>query len=130
MKILFCSISFLLVTLYTYSQELSHVIFTNGATLASFSFVTDQQVYIKISEEGKVLEWGNEMDHRHYNYYPGKLEPYMGRVDYYGPEADSISRGKIKSIGTCLLTYYGAYETEAKKGKLRTIGRVILDYYD
>lgn len=26
-------------------------------------------------------------------YQPGKLQEYMGRVEYYGTEADSINRG-------------------------------------
>jgi len=129
MKSLLLLISFLLMFLISFSQKLSRITFSLGTTLSSFSFITDQQVIIKISEDGKVIEWGIDMDPRRYNYYPGKLEPFMARVDYYGPEADSISRGKVKSIGTCFLTYYGAYEMESKIGKVKSIGNLILDYY-
>ncbi len=125
----FLPIPMLLFAFSTYSQELSQVIFTGGATLSSFSFITDQQIIIKISADGKVIEWGTEWEPQRYNYYPGKLLPYMGRVEYYGPEYDSVLRGKIKSIGTCSLAYYGASEMDTKIGKLRSVGRVTLDYY-
>ena len=125
----FFSLPLLLITAFTYSQELSQVAFSGGATFSSFAFITDQQIIIKISDDGKVLEWGNELQAGRYYNSPGKLQQYMGRVDYYGTEADSISKGKVKSIGTCMLTYYGAYETAEKIGKLKSIGRVSLDYY-
>jgi hypothetical protein len=118
-----------LLGLYACSQQLSHIQFAAGATLSSFSFTTDQQVIIKVSEDGKVLEWGTEWEPWRYNYQPGKLIPYMGRVDHYGPQYDSVLRGKVRSIGTTILDYYGSSETSTKAGKLRSIGSVSLDYY-
>lgn len=112
-----------------FGQVLSHVAYAGGATFSSFSFRTDQGIIIKISDEGKLIEWGTEWETRRTDYYPGKLQPYMGRVDYYGREADSISRGKVKSIGTCFFTYYGPFETEANIGKIKFLGRTMLDYY-
>lgn len=129
MKRLLMPVSLLLLTLSTYSQELSFVTFSGGASFSSFSFTTDQQIIIKISDDGKVLEWGNQQEPGRYYNTPGKLQAYMGRVDYYGTEGDSISKGKVKSIGTCSFTYYGAYEMPEKIGKLKSIGRVALDYY-
>ena len=35
----------------------------------------------------------------YYEYYDRKLQPFMGRVEYYGAKDDSIFRGKVKSIG-------------------------------
>ncbi len=128
-KRLLVALPLVLSALFSRSQELSHVAFTGGTTFASFSFTTDQQVIIKITNDGKVLEWGTEMDPRRLNYRPGKLEPFMARVDYYGDEADTLSRGKVKSIGTCIITYYGPYETPVRAGKIKTIGHLILDYY-
>jgi len=130
MKNKLLAITSLLLAVSAYSQELRQVKFSGASTVSFFSFVTDQDVIINISEDGKVIEWGIEMDRRRYNYYPGKLEPYIGRVDYYGPEADSVLRGKIKSIGTCLLNYYGAFETKEKIGKLKMLGHSAIDYYD
>lgn len=114
----------------TYSQELTHVTFSGGSTLSSFSFRTDQEIILRISEEGKLLEWGMDPGPGRYYYDPRKLQPYLGRVEYYGQEYDSVFRGKIRSIGTCTFTYYDKYETASKIGKLKTIGRIAVDYYD
>jgi hypothetical protein len=126
----FLFIGFLFSVLCTFGQNLSQVTFSEGANLSSFSFITDQKVVIRISPDGKVLEWGMDPGLGRYNYYTGKLQPYMGRVEYYGAtEYDSILRGKVKSIGTCLVTYYGSSEMGAKIGKTKSLGSVALDYY-
>jgi hypothetical protein len=129
MKKLFIAIFFSLVLCRTYSQELSQMTFSGGASLSSFAFLSDQGVLIRISDDGKILEWGVEMYSNRYNYYAPRLQPFMGRIDYYGPEADSIFRGRVRNIGTCTFTYYNAYEKDSKPGKLRSIGTQILDYY-
>jgi len=130
MKRLFTIIVILLFCASSYSQQLSQVTFSNGSGLAYFSIVADQGVLIRISEDGKILEWGTELMSNRGNFYAPRLQPFMGRVENYGPEADSVTRGKVKSIGATSLTYYGAYETGAKAGKLRTAGTLILDYFD
>lgn len=119
-----------LISFQGFSQSLYQVIFNNGESVKAFSFLTDQGIVIRLSEEGKLLEWGVEPDLKRYNYMPGQLDPYMGRVDYYGAEADSISRGKVKSIGTTMFSYYGAFEQADKVGKIRSLGAVQLDYYN
>lgn len=130
MKKFFSATTVLLFSIWTYSQQLSQVTFSGGATLSYFTFITDQDVLIRISEDGKLMEWGTELrSERNNNYYAPRLQPFPGRVDYYGTEADTVIRGKVKSIGTCMLTYYGAYENDAKPGKLKSIGAVGLDYY-
>jgi hypothetical protein len=123
-------ISFLFLAAGTYSQELTQVTFSGGTTLSSFSFRTDQEIIIRISDDGKVLEWGTDPGPGRYYYDPRKLQAYLGRVEYFGGESDSVFRGKVKSIGTCTFTYYGASETSTKTGKLKTIGRIAADYYD
>jgi len=130
MRTFLAAILLFLITTRTYSQQLRQVNFSGGATLSFFSFLVDNDVLIRINEEGKLLEWGIEPVVQRFNYFLPKLQPYMGRVDYYGKEADSASRGKIKSIGTCVFTYYSRYETAEKIGKLRSIGSVLLDYYN
>ena len=130
MKRLSLLISILFVSVVTYSQELSHVTFSGGATLSSFSFRTDQEIIIRVSDDGKLLEYGTDPGPGRYYYDPRKLQPYLGRVEYFGQEYDSVFRGKVKSIGTCTFTYYDKYETVAKIGKMKTIGRVSTDYYD
>jgi len=124
------AILFLLSASRAQSQQLSQITFANASTLSWFTFSTDQGILIRVSEDGKVLEWGTElMSERSTNYYAPKLQPYMGRISYYGTEADSINRGKVKSIGTAVFSYYGAYELEEKRGRLKSIGMVNLEYY-
>jgi hypothetical protein len=123
-------LSFLLITAVSLSQELSHVTFTGGTNFSFFTFRTDQNVLVRVTEDGKVLEWGTDPGPGKFYYDPRRLQPYPGRVDYFGPEADSVFRGKVKSIGTCTFTYYGKSETATKIGKLKTIGRNPVDYFD
>jgi len=129
MKRFYLLISFLVCSICIFSQTLNYITLTGGTTLSSLSFLTDQQVIIRISQDGNLFEWGTEAEPLRYKQYPPKLLPYMGRVEYYGPGTDSAYRGKVKSIGTCILNYYGASEYEEKKGKLKSIGSVSLDYY-
>lgn len=126
---LFAAILGLLFSILSSSQELRQVTFSNGANLSYFSLLVDQNVLIRVSEDGKILEWGTEVMSDRYNYYAPKLQSYMGRVEYYGLEADSVSRGKIKSIGTAYITYYGANATPEKIGKPMFIGSLQMDYY-
>jgi hypothetical protein len=129
MRKFFAAVSFLFLTTCIHSQQLGQVTFTGGANLSYISFLTDQDVLIRITEDGKIIEWGIEWLSDRYDYYAPRLQPFMGRVEYYGLESDSAFRGKVKSIGTCVLTYYGSYEMDNKVGKLKTVGTLILDYY-
>lgn len=112
-----------------FSQKLSHVIFSGGANFSSFSFITDQKIIIRISLDGKVLQWGNEVELKRSNYRPGDLQEYMGRVEYYNQLADSAFRAKVKNVGTCTITYYGSNENTAKVGKIKSVGTLKFDYY-
>jgi hypothetical protein len=119
----------LLLTFASYAQQLGQVSFSQGGALSHFAIVTDQGFLIRIAPDGKILEWGTEVMADWGNYYAPSLQPFMGRVEYYGPEADSIFKGKVKSIGATFLTYYGAHEEEAKRGKLKSMGMLLFDYY-
>jgi hypothetical protein len=129
MRKLFTIISILFLGTAVYSQKLSQVSFPNGAQLSFFSILTDQGVQIRISEDGKILEWGMEVMSERYNYYAPRLQPFMARTEYYPPDSDSAFKGKVKSIGTCFITYYGAHEEANKKGKLKSLGILQFDYY-
>lgn len=122
------TISFLF-TVISFSQSLSHVTLSGATSLSSFSFLTDQQAIISVTPDGRLLEWGVEMQPGRIGYYQGKLDPYMGRVDYNSVDADEALRGKVKSIGSCNITYFTSSMPEAKRGKVKTIGAVALDYY-
>ncbi len=113
-----------------YSQQLSQVSFSSGSNLDYIAFTTDQGVLIRISPEGKILEWGTESMAQRGNYYDPKLQPFPGRVEYYDDHADSAYSGKVRYIGTCNITYYGAQESDGKPGKIRSIGSALFDYYN
>jgi hypothetical protein len=119
-----------LVFSITKGQGLYQVTFSNAGQLQYFSLLTDREVLLRISPDGRLMEWGIEVQsNMNRDYYAPKLQPYMGRVEYYGQEADSLSKGKIRSIGTAYFTYFGGSETEEKRGKIRTIGSSTFDYY-
>ena len=112
-----------------FAQSLSHVILAGGSNLTAFYFNTDQQVIIKITPDGRVQEWGTLITPERLGYYQGKLDPYIGRVDYYTTDADAAINGKVKSIGTFTITYYGSGYPIAQKGKIKSIGSQVFDYY-
>ncbi len=129
MRTFFLATSILLFAAGSYSQKLSQVSFLNGDKLSYYSFLTEQGVLIRISEDGKLLEWGSEVLSDRGNYYAPKLQPFMGRTEFFKQEADSMFNGKVKSIGTCFITYYGSQEEEKKRGKVKMLGSLQLDYY-
>ncbi len=122
-------IIFLLVANLVNGQQLGQVTFTNARSLAYYSILTDQDVLVRITEDGKILEWGTELLSDRGNYYAQKLQPYLARVEYYDAGADSAYRGKVKSIGTTNITYYDSYEEATRKGKLKRMGMMNFDYY-
>src|SRR6476646_5308256 len=118
---LFTAIGFYLFVNLAFSHKLSQVTISGGITFSYFSFITDQNILLRVSDEGKLLEWGTELLADRGNYYDPKLQPYLGRIEYYGQEADSAFRGKVRSIGTCTFTYYGHLDESIKVGKLKSI---------
>ena len=129
-RFLFPTILFL-SSVFSQAQELSQVTFASGSHLVYFSLLTEQGVLLRISEDGRLLEWGTEAKSINAGeYYAPRLQPFPGRIDYYGVEGDSISRGKIKMIGICQISYYSAFEDSTHAGKVRSIGRVFLDFYN
>lgn len=111
------------------AQQLAQVTLGGGENLSYYSLLVDQSILVRISPDGKIMEWGTEVMANRSNYFAPKLQPYMGRVDYYGNDADSMSRGKVRSIGTCTFTYYPASENRFKAGKIRMAGSQTFDYY-
>jgi hypothetical protein len=130
MKKVISILSFLIISAVVYSQELFQVAFSRGETLSWFSYKTDQDIIIRISDDGKLLEWGTDPGQGRFYNDPRRLQPYLGRVEYFGQEYDSVLTGKVRSIGTSTFTYYDKSDIELKRGKLKSIGRVALDYYD
>ena len=118
-----------LIAFISKGQQLSQVSFLDGATLSYFSVRTGQDVLVRISIDGKLMEWGTEVLSERGNYYAPRLQPFYARVENYEGSSDSAYKGKVKSIGTCFITYYGAYEEESKRGKIKSMGSLQFDYY-
>lgn len=129
MKLIYSVLLFLLSASGIYAQELSQITFSGGADLTYFSFQTEQGVLIRVTVDGKLVEWGMEVKALNGNYYHPQLQPFQGRVVYYGAEGDSVSKGKVKMIGTCAISYYGPFENDTHIGKVKTIGTMVLDYF-
>jgi hypothetical protein len=129
MKKLFIILTVLFLHSYAYAQKLNQVSFKNGSDLNYFTIITDQDVLVRIAPDGKIMEWGYEELSSRGTFYSPKLQPFLGRTDYFGDESDPYFKGKLKSIGTAYFTYYGPHEEEFKKGKLKSIGRLEFDYY-
>ncbi len=129
MKKIVAVIAYCLFTTCSFSQKLSQVMLAANGNLLSIGFLTDQTVTINLSPDGNMLEFGTEYERGSIYYYPGKLQPYIGRVDYYGAETDEALKGKVKSIGSCAVTYFASYENKLQQGKVKTIGSITLNYY-
>jgi hypothetical protein len=115
----------------SYSQQLKQVTFAYDGNLAYFTLATDQNILIRISQDGQLLEFGSEeMSLRNANYYNPKLQPYMGRVEMYGDGSDPALQGKVRYIGATPVNWYAQYEVAEKVGRLKMIGRMAIDYYD
>lgn len=126
----FIIVLFILVnSFFSNGQRLAQASFLDASHLSFFTVQDNEGVLIRLSVDGSVLEWGSEIMADRGYYYAPKLQPYMGRVEYYGNDVDSAYRGKVKSIGTSSISYYGSNEEPVKKGKLRMLGMLNFDYY-
>src|SRR5215510_12589246 len=101
------TITLLFACLLGYTQQLGQVSFSQASGFAWFTIITNQSILIRISNDGRILEFGTEQASLYNrNYIAQKLLPYQGVVNYYDDRADSAFKGKIKNIGTCYFTYY------------------------
>jgi len=121
---------FMALYISSVAQQLSQVNFSGATNFSYFSFVTDRNVLIRISDDGRVLEFGTEdQSLRNNNYYSPTLQPYPGQVAFYGTEADSAARGKVKTIGSAEINYYGAGSLPFKMGKISSVGSQQFQYF-
>lgn len=129
MKKSFFLIIILFFSVLANAQKLAQVSFLDNRNLSFFTLQDDQGVLIRLSVDGKLLEWGSEVMADRGYYYAPRLLPYMGRIEYYGNDVDSAFRGKVKSIGISSITYYGSNDEAMKKGKVKMLGMLNFDYY-
>lgn len=120
---LFCFLSFI-----GFSQQIKQVLLSHKGNNTSLCFVADQNIIIKVNTDGQVFEWGVDFGEGRYNYYPGKLDKYMGRVEMYGSTDNVAYSGKVRYIGSVNITYFTAEENQSLAGKVKSIGGNQLDY--
>lgn len=131
MKKLFFITGLILLITSAFAQKLAQIILPNTGNANIISFLVDETVFVNITPDGKIIDWGVEsITRRQYNYnYPAKLDKYMGREEYYPETANDGSRGKVKYIGRTAFTYYSSAENEKWTGKLKSIGPILIEYY-
>ncbi|HEY0432498.1 MAG TPA: hypothetical protein VGC95_01425, partial [Chitinophagaceae bacterium] len=130
MKTFLAATMIVLASVSCQGQQIAQITFSDASNLSYFSILVDQGVLVRINPEGKILEWGTEAQSmRSSSYFDPKLQPYLGRVEYFGQDADSAYRGKVKSIGTANITYYSHYDESSKVGKIKSVGIMQFDYY-
>jgi len=113
-----------------YCQKLSQVTFSGASNFSWFSILISQNILIRISDDGKILEYGTEQASvSNRNYFAPGLIPYSGAISYYQHEPDSALNGKVKNIGTCYFTYNSSKDYPEKAEKLKTVGNLFFDYY-
>ncbi|MGH2565824.1 MAG: hypothetical protein ACRDE5_15005 [Ginsengibacter sp.] len=112
-----------------FSQKLAHIIIDNRGTSDVISFAIDESIFFNLTKDGKIIDWGVEDDRPGPKFFPPKLAKYMGREEYYSATDDEAYRGKIKYLGSALITYYTANDNEALKGKIKMIGSNFFTYY-
>lgn len=111
------------------AQKIDFIVLTGFGANQTFYYSTSDKTFISISKDGNIGEYGPEYPKEFMGYYPGRLQKYMGRVEYYPQTENEAYRGKVRYIGLTLITYYGSYDDEALKGKVKSIGATQFDYY-
>jgi hypothetical protein len=122
---------FLFLVTSAFTQKLAQIIVANHSNSNIITFLIDEIVFVNITPDGKIIDWGIENTMwRQYDYnYPPRLEKYMGKEEYYPATGNDGSRGKVKYIGRTAFTYYSSAENERWTGKIKTIGPLLFDYY-
>ena len=125
----FLYLCLLLLLNNAYSQKLSQVGFSQASNFSWFSIITNQNILIRISDDGQILQFGTEQTSLYGNYFAPNLIPFSGSINYYQNGIDYGLNGKIKNIGACFFTYYGSNDYPEKVGKIKTAGNLFFDYY-
>lgn len=112
-----------------FSQKLAQLSLSNYGSSVVITFLVDGVVFVNITPDGKIIDWGIEDRGYQSHSTPPKLEKYMGKEEYYSATDSEAIRGKVKYIGRTAFTYYSAVENEKWAGKIKNIGPVLFDYY-
>jgi hypothetical protein len=123
--------SFISCINFVFAQRVQRVtVGGNGAQL-NFGLLLPQNVVVNIDQNGTLGEWGVDRyaDRQMNNSTQRRLDKFEGRTDNYKPTEDSAFQGKLKMIGSALITYYASTDKPHLIGKIKSIGSVKFDYY-
>ena len=127
----YCLLIFSLLLLITvHAQQLGQVTFSGASVFSWFTVITSQNVLVRISADGHLLEYGTEEQSLYNNgYFSPKLRPFGGATGTYANDPDTALNGKIKNIGVCYITYYSTKDYPEKVGKIKSVGNLTFDYH-
>src|SRR4029079_6789867 len=103
-----------------FAQRLAKITIDNRGNSDIISFLVDETVIVNLSKDGKIIDWGIENNTARANIYPGRLDKYMGKEEYFPTTDNEAYAGKIKYIGRTAITYYTSSDGESLKGKVKT----------
>ena len=132
MKKIFFTAAILFLCTGVFAQQISKITFAATGMLETLSLAIDDNVMLNLDDAGVISKWGLEpynLRTENYGDYTDKLDPYVGRVEYYTANDNEAFRGKVKYIGRTLITYYASYDEESLKGKVKSIGTNAIEYY-
>lgn len=122
MKISISLIIFLFTVTCSNGQNQYSVTFNEGGDLAYFTVKDGDHNAVRVSHDGKVLEWGREVplpSSKGLKFKPRLQKDLPGvPIEFYGAESDSINRGKLKKLGRMSFFYEPFFLPE--RGKLRS----------
>lgn len=111
------------------AQKLVQVQLSQSNANAVLSILIENNVYFNIGVDGNVIEWGVDYGQGRPYYYPGKLDKYMGRVEYYAATDNDALKNKVKYVGATAINYYTSSENDFLAGKIKSIGNTIINYH-
>ncbi len=114
-----------------YAQRVQRVtVGGNGATL-NFGLLLPQNVVFHVDQNGVMGEWGVDRyaDRQMNNNIQRPLDKFEGKTDNYKETEDSAFRGKLKMIGSAIITYYASTDKPHLIGKIKSVGPIKFDYY-
>lgn len=110
------------------AQNVAQITIDNRGNNDIITFLVDNSIALNISKDGKIIEWGMEYTSPYTGVYP-KMEKYMGREEYYPETENDAVKGKLKYLGSTLITYYTSDDNVDLQGKVKSIGNNFIDYY-
>lgn len=123
------TISGLLFFALSFGQRVAQITLSSSGSSDIITFITDDAIIINITKDGKIIDWGIDGSKGRYYNDPGRLDKYLGRIEYYSANDKVDFRGKVKYLGRTAFNYYTSYENELFKGKVKSIGSNAIDYF-